>query len=159
MEISVKLQEPFSYAVWPVICLGVIVIGGLIWFSILMLRKSMRNKPAVKAPRIKQRTPEQIAHIKGKYLHELGRIESDFSANKLNHRAAYQKMSVCIRKFVYEVTGIKVQHYTLSDIRRLNMPMLETLIIDYYTPEFSRMSAGDVRSSINKTKRVIEGWR
>ena len=68
-------------------------------------------------------------------------------------------MSMCIRKFVHAVTGIKVQNYTLGDIGGLNMPGLYNLVSEYYSPEFARKSEGDVINSLAKTRSMIEQWR
>ena len=61
--------------------------------------------------------------------------------------------------FVFEVTGIKVQHYTLTEIRRVNIPQLTNLVREYYEPEFARETRADVRASIFRTRSLIESWR
>ncbi|MGN0396368.1 MAG: hypothetical protein ACI4EF_13475 [Coprococcus sp.] len=158
MKTSVELQEPFSYAIWPMVIVGIIVVAMLGYYIIIKLYERSKRKQQKEVIVIKQKSPDEIAVIKQKYIEELDKIESDLNADKISIRAAYQKMSICIRRFVHEVTGIKVHHYTLQDIRTLNMPMLEELIVEYYAPEFSRKSIGNVSASIEKTKRVIERW-
>ena len=73
-------------------------------------------------------------------------------------RAGYQELSIIIRTFVNEVTGIEVQNYALKEIKKLEMPLLYELIKEYYAPEFSENSLGDIENSINKTRKVIEKW-
>lgn len=158
METSVKLQEPFSYAVWPIIVVGMIAAAVLAYLIIEKLIAGSKKKRNTELPVVRQKSVVEVSAIKRKYIAELYKIENDLKNSKISIRTAYQKMSVCIRKFVYEVTGIKVQHYTLFDIKALNMPMLEDLIAEYYAPEFSEKSVGDVSASIEKTKRVIEKW-
>ena len=68
-------------------------------------------------------------------------------------------MSRCIRGFVHAATGIRVQNYTLYNIERLNMPELYYLVAEYYAPEFARKSDGDVRTSLEKTRSLIERWQ
>ncbi len=158
MKTTVELQEPFSYAIWPIIVIGIILAGYLIY---LLIRKRMRlgkHKKAIEKVVVKQRTWADIAQIKANYIRELEKIKSDLCSNQLTTRDAYQQMSMCIRRFVYDVTGIKVQNYTLEDIRRLNMTVLEELIMEYYTPEFAKESMGNSMESIEKTKRAIEKW-
>lgn len=157
MKTSVNLQEPFSYAIWPVIVVGVIFAG----FVIYMLVKKCKRKGSKKAIEenvVKQRTKRDIAKIKRGYIEQLEKIKNRLSNKELTTREAYQKMSICIRKFVFEVTGIKVQNYTLEDIRKLNMPVLEELIREYYIPEFAIESIGNSMEVIEKTKRAIEKW-
>ena len=62
-------------------------------------------------------------------------------------------ISVLIRLFVYELTGLEVQSCTLKDIKKLNIPVLYELIKEYYDPEFSKISKGNI-----KTKEVISRW-
>lgn len=160
MNTSVELQEPFSYAVWPLILVGTLVVGYLIFLivaKILKNRKYKAPKPAV----VKPKETVDIFAIKKKYMGELNKIEADLQVGKITVRVAYQRMSQCIRRFVYEVTGLKVQHYTLAEIQELRMPILEELISEYYTPEFAGKSVVAVENtyqSIEKTKRVIERW-
>ena len=156
METSVKLMEPFSYSSLPIVILGIIVAGMFVYFVVDFILKKYRH--GKKLPVVKQLSKDAIIGIKGKYLKELEKIERDFINKKITLRSAYQKMSKCIRKFVFEVTGIKVHNYTLEDIKALHMPILEELIKEYYVPEFSKQSSGDVTASIEKTKRAIEIW-
>lgn len=156
MKTTVKLQEPFSYAIWPIIVIGVILAGYLIY---LFIRKQMRSgKHKNEKIVVKQHTSADITLIKANYIRELEKIKSDLCNDQLTTRDAYQQMSMCIRRFVYDVTGIKVQNYTLEDIRQLNITVLEELVMEYYIPEFAIESIGNSMESIEKTKRAIEKW-
>ena len=85
-------------------------------------------------------------------------LENKIDKNEITIRKAYQNLSSIIRYFVYAVTGIKVQNYTLEDIKGLNMSMLYELIKEYYRPEFAEKSLGDIKLSIEKTRKVIKKW-
>lgn len=39
MESSVSLQEPFSYAIWPIVAAGAVVLAALIYWIIVFIRK------------------------------------------------------------------------------------------------------------------------
>lgn len=158
MKTSVKLQEPFSYAIWPVIVVGVIFAGYVIYLFVRKRMESVKHKKATEGQVVRQQTKKDIAKIKLRYIEKLEKIKSGLYNKELTAREAYQRMSMCIRKFVYEVTGIKVQNYTLEDIRQLNMPVLEELIMEYYIPEFAIESIDNSVESIEKTKRAIEKW-
>jgi len=56
------------------------------------------------------------------------------------------------------VTGMDVSTYTLEEIHALGIPQLAYLVEEYYAPEFAPEHDGDVRASIEKTKRVIAQW-
>ena len=157
MKTSITLQEPFSYSMIPMIVVGILVALYGIYLIISILQKQPKKKIATAVPK-KIISPADIRTIKSKYLAELENIKQALWTQQISTRDAYQKMSLCIRHFVYEVTGIQVQNYTLEDIKGLHMPGLEALIAEYYAPEFAMTSMSDSSASIERTKRVIELW-
>lgn len=156
MKTSVRLQEPFSYSLLPIIILGIIIVGLLIWFVIYFIRKGIN--PKEHRLLVPQRTPIQMENIRQKYLNELNKIQADFVNQRISLRTFYQKMSKTIRSFVHAVTGIRVNYFTLQEIKSLNMPSLEELIAECYVPEFSKQSSGDIMVSLEKAKRIIQQW-
>ena len=157
MKTSITLQEPFSYSMIPMIVVGILVALYGIYLIISILQKQPKKKTATPVPK-KTISPADIRTIKSNYLAELENIKQALWTQQISTRDAYQKMSLCIRHFVYEVTGIQVQNYTLEDIKGLHMPGLEELIAEYYAPEFAMTSMSDSSASIERTKRVIELW-
>ena len=61
--------------------------------------------------------------------------------------------------FVFEITDITTQNYSLSEIKKLNIPILYDLIEEYYEPEFASKPKGDFEKSIIKARRVINEWK
>ena len=157
METSVKLQEPFSYSMWPIVVVGALVILYGIYLFVTVIMRKKETKPSEQVV-VKKVATIDVNKIKMKYLTQLELIRQELCKEKITTRDAYQKMSRCIRGFVYEVTGIQVQNYTLEDIKKLNMPGLEALIAEYYAPEFALRSISDSSASLEKTKRAIELW-
>lgn len=157
MKTSVTLQEPFSYSILPIVIVGALVICYGIYLIVSALQKQKKKKPITQIQR-KTISATDMKSIKNKYLAQLEAIKQELWKEQITTRQAYQKMSLCIRQFVYEATGIQVQNYTLQDIRQLQMPGLEALIAEYYAPEFAVISFGDSNASLEKTKRAIELW-
>ena len=151
MQVSVSLQDPFSYSIFLIIILIVLVLIGIVYFWTRKKEKVIEIKPI-------EDKEIDINHIKQKYIKKLNMIEGKINNNKISIRKAYQSFSVIIRYFVYELTGIKVQNYTLEEIEKLNMPILYELIKEYYEPEFSEKSLGNIKVSLEKTRKVIEKW-
>ena len=83
----------------------------------------------------------------------------DFNNKVITERVAFQRLSSLIRNFIHETTNIKVQNYTLKEIKLVNMPVLYELVSEYYDPEFAVASDGNFIKSYNKTRMVIERWR
>lgn len=157
MDTSVNLQAPFHYALWPIIAVGslvVILIAAIVAITLIKRRKPKIAKKSSDTPKL-----IDLAAAKKKALKELDKLLSNFMNDKISTRDAYQSTSFILRDFVHKVTGIKVINLTLAEIRKVNLPSLEKLVMEYYPPEFQSMSRGDVGASINRTKKVIEEWK
>lgn len=156
MQTTVNLQEPFSYSLIPIVIISILIITLLVIGIIYAIRKvRIQNKEEII---VKKDNIKEISKIKEKYINKLISIEKSLTDSKISTRRAYQETSSVIRFFVYEMTGIKVQNYTLQDIKELNMKSLYELVEEYYVPEFAEKSVGDIKSSIEKTRKVIEKW-
>ena len=107
---------------------------------------------------IPEKNIKNIPVIKNKYLNQLDLIENKYTNNKIELRKAYQMISEAIRLFVFEITDITTQNYSLTEIKKLNIPNIYELIAEYYEPEFASKSVGDFNSAINKARRVIKQW-
>ena len=152
MQTSVNLQEPYSFSIVPIIVL--VIIAAVLLFVLLFLKKNKEEQPEVKA--IPQRNIKNIPAIKNKHLRELEAIEYQYKNNKLELRKAYQMISENVRLFVFEVTDITTQNYSLMEIKKLNIPNLYETIAEYYEPEFSKKPSGDFINSVNKAKDIIQ---
>ena len=158
MQTSINLQEPFAYSIIPVIitiCLTLIETYYII-YSRKKERKDRVDEVKVKA--IPEKNIKNIPVIKEKYLNQLNTIEYRYTNNMIELRKAYQMISETVRLFVFEITDITTQNYSLAEIKKLNIPILYELIEEYYEPEFASKSVGDFTTSINKARRVINEW-
>ena len=61
-----------------------------------------------------------------------------------------------VRLFVFEVTDITTQNYSLMEIKKLNIPNLYETIAEYYEPEFSKKPSGDFMNSVQKAKEIVQ---
>ena len=140
----------FSYSFIPVfIIISLIVI-------IVIILKFIKKKELQQQIVIPNH--RDMIEIKKRYLSKIQELENNLTAKKISSRKAYQDLSSIIRTFIFEATNIKVQNYTLKEIKMINMPVLFDLVSEYYDPEFSIISKGNIISSINKTRMVIERW-
>ena len=157
MQITVNLQDMFSYSFTPILLFGALAF--LFGFIASRMKKAPKKPPKKETIRITQpEKPKNISSIKAAYIKQLSDIEKKYSANELTNRKAYQKLSIVVRQFVCEVTNIKVTNYTLQELKELNMPKLYALIEEFYTPEFAIKDDGNFLESIQKARKVIEEW-
>lgn len=160
MPTSVELQKMFRYSfepiAWTILALVIttlILIAMIIWK--IMKNKSEGRKNTIKS--ILWIKPD-MERLKQEYLARLLKIEMEFDADTSRIRPAYENMSKLIRDFAYKATGIEVMKYSLSEIKKTELVDLADLIEEYYEPEFDKISAGDVKASIENTRRVISKW-
>lgn len=155
MRVETELSDMFSYSFLPIIIFIILLLIAIIIFKIY--------KPHIKSEKTNLK-PNILSHsdtlsIKNKYLSQLDNLVNEVKNDSINTRKAYQKLSKLVRNYIFETTGIKVQNYTLSEIEVLNMPSLYELVKEYYNPEFSTHSSGNILESISRTRVVIEKWK
>ena len=155
MQIDTELQAPFSYSIIPIIIVLILLFSPFIWH---FLKKYIKPKSNDNTFNYNFYSRKDIASIKYNYLNRLNILEQNLNNKTITSRRAYQELSSLIRDFVFELTGLEVQTCTLKEIKKLNIPVLFELIKEYYDPEFSKISKGNITSSINKTKEVIGKW-
>ena len=158
MEVSVELQSKYSYIFWPLVLFFAMVV---VLVLVFVIRKKIKNRPA-KIIDIEQAwralSDQEKYALKMKYFSLLDVLYVRVAGNQISIRACYQCLSRYVREFVSDITGIRVNRCTLSDIKQMNMPMLAALIEEYYEVEFAKVSAGNAEDAIARTKRVIELW-
>lgn len=156
MQVETELRDMFSYSLPIIIILGIILIVLIIF--LLFSKKKKVKKEIIKQEVIIPKYKDLMA-IKRMYLNKIDKLYYDITNNKINNREAYQTLSKLIRNYIYESTNIKVQNYTLEEIKKVNIPILYELVSEYYDPEFSVISGGNIINSTQKTRSVIERWR
>ena len=157
MSITVELQDMFSYSLWPIVlAAALVVIIGIIGLIILGKKKKLITSEAITP--IPATPPIHGNQVKEKYYALINDLDMKCGNGKVSNRQAYQELSEITRHFVYEVTGIKVHHNTLDEIRKLNMPNLYAVIEECYAPEFSVDKNGNIYDTMNKARMVIKEW-
>ena len=157
MQTTIKLQEPFMYSknlLIIIICIVLSITCYLIYFY--KKKKVVKKEEIIKA--IPNKNIKNIPVIKSKYIEQIEAIEYKYKNEMIELRKAYQLISESIRMFIFEVTDITTQNYSLIEIKKLNIPKLYELIEEYYEPEFSSKPSGDFEVAINKARRIVREW-
>lgn len=152
MQVTVDLSNMFSYSLIPIIVLIILIIA-IITLLIINKKKKQKHKIQVIIPPAKD-----MDRIKNKYLEKIDELITKFTNKEISKRITYQRLSILVRTFIFEVTNVEVQYFTLSEIKELDMPELYELVREYYDPEFSKITKANLIESIEKTKKVIQKW-
>lgn len=164
MNFSVEFQEPMSYALWPVILVGALLLAAAgytvarIIIAYIKKRKEERKKLEAEKANEKPVYKPTLDEIKQKYLTELEILENSYKNGEIGDKDTYEKLSLSFRNFVYEATGTPAHKYTLYDIKGLNNPIIYNLVNNYYEPEYSKSNMGNILESLDYTKKVIAQW-
>lgn len=153
MKFDIELSAPFHYSVvYPILfTLGLaLCLAVLVWFF-------WQKKPKEDIAETKKPVILDASMIKKKYLMRLDELSRRVDKN--NPRSNYQELSLLMRSFVSDITGIKVTKFTLYEIDRQKFPILYDMIEEFYPPEFSREGFGDPMLAIEKVRRGIETWK
>ncbi len=153
MQTSIELRDLFSYSNIPILILLGILLLWILGYGIYLFQH--RQKKIVVVP-IQTKDYDQI---RLKYFNKLNQLQIQVQNGQIPTRKAYQTLSSIIRNFLYEVTNVQVQNYSLQEIERLGIPSLTQLVREYYHPEFAQISEGNVLKSIERTREVMQKWR
>ena len=148
MQSTVRFRPPFSYSIFLLILLILIIAGILLK---LFLPKREKKKKIV--------LNKDLYSVKQDYIKLIDLLEMDYKNNRTTTKEAYARLSKIIRSFIEEVTGLNVKSISLSEVKRYNLPYLEDLMREYYVPEFACNDEGNIEKSLSKTREVIKIWR
>ena len=164
MVTTVELQDPFEYSWWVYVIAAAILLVALallIYVFSGIVRMLRVKRPVPPVARHIRLTPERMAKLKQQYISQVHDIMVAFTAGRIDKRDGYQKLSAVIRSFVHEVTGINVENYTVKEVKAMGIRMLDTLMEEYYVPEFAEDERGkdkDLVKSCQTAMGVIRSW-
>lgn len=156
MHTTIHLQHNFSYGFLPVIISFIAVIIPIIIF--ISSKKKNNNVKKEEKTNIPQNSIPAVPDIKDRYIKKALEIEKDFNTGNTDVREGYQRLSMLIREFSSEYSGVDITKKTLAEIRAMSKYQVERLLEDYYENEFSKDPKGNLQKSIEKTIEVIKIW-
>ena len=118
MVTTVSLQPPFEYYWW-VDLIAVLLATACIAVLVYVIRKLLKIEGLIKGknPAIHVPPPKKLYEIKNDYTDQMERLAATYANRQIDKRAAYQRLSLQIRGFVHEATGLNVENYTKSEIK------------------------------------------
>lgn len=131
----------------------ILCLGWFAWLWISTRASAEADVPDFVAPR----NPESV---KGKYWALIAAIEHRYDAGTLSARAAHLELSMAVRTFVHEMTGLKAQRMTLAQLRGHQLPLVADAVELFYPGEFAEHSQHlSVAGSIQTARNVVGSWR
>ncbi len=150
-----ELRDPVPYPLWWLV-LGCAMILAAIMLVVLVLR--LTRRPAHDRRHRPRGAPIRADHfglIRAEHSRQLAVLGQRHSLGELDDRAVYQGISVIVRSFAAERTGVDVRTLTLSELEGPQLTRLRTLIGETYRPSFADPGDDQPRDP-NKALRVAQ---
>lgn len=148
------LYGPMAY--WPWWAIGVLAIAGIallyggLW--IFGRPRGILEPPPPPARKV------DVRSVKQKYLDLVDEVAAEHAEGELSPRELAQRLSLVLRFFAHEASGIEAEVMTLEDMRAAQVPLVPGAVERYYPSSFMRQARNDPDAAIASARRVVSTW-
>ncbi|HKU03252.1 MAG TPA: hypothetical protein VJQ80_10625 [Arthrobacter sp.] len=96
--------------------------------------------------------------LKAAYLQRIHDVEQEAAAGNLDARAAHQQVSLLLRGFVRDVTGVDATRMTHQDLARHPLPAAAHVIEALYPAEFGPGPLPSVAALAARAAEAVRTW-
>lgn len=148
------LYGPFQYQPWWVLgVLLVVALGGAYYVVWLCTRPRGILVPPPPPPR-----KVDVRSLKQKYLGMIDEVAEEHAAGELDARRLSQRLSLVLRFFAHESTGVVAEVMTLEDLADADLPAVHGAVAEYYPSSFRRTAKHDPDGAIDIARKVVSTW-
>ncbi len=145
---------PFGYGPWWLLgTVALLLVLGAYAFSWLWTRPRGILEPPPPPP-----VPVDVRSVKQKYLGMIDEVALEHADGKLDARALAQRLSLVLRFFAHESTGVVAEVMTLRDLEGADLPSVHGAIEQYYPSSFRRAAKHDPDAAIEAARQVVATW-
>lgn len=147
---------PVAYSVWWPLAGAAILLLCLGWCGWVWI--STRTQAGTAVPGfVAPRNPDSVRQ---RYWALIAAVEQRHDAGALSGRAAHLELSLAVRTFVHEMTGLKTQRMTLAQLRERQLPLVADAVELFYPGEFSARGGHlTVAGAAEAARNVVGSWR
>lgn len=142
---------------WPIWGL----IGGFLLLAVVAyyLWAYLSTLPRRRLPELAPPSPlPDLGEIRGRYLGRVDDIERRHQQGALSSRRAHAELSVVVRDYVAEATGVRADRMTLTDLRRTQLRGTAHTVGQFYPIVFGAREYRGVAQGANAARSVITTW-
>jgi hypothetical protein len=131
-----------------------LVVAG--WY--LLVARMTREQP------VREPVPlpgDRVARLRTEYARQIDLVVSREEEGSISARSAHQQLSVLVRHFVQELSGIKAPTMTLTDLAAngSRLSPVAKVVSQLYPGEFAPASTASVAGAADVAKEVVRRWR
>ncbi|MBC7723637.1 MAG: hypothetical protein H7146_02670 [Burkholderiaceae bacterium] len=142
---------------WTALAVLLVVAVAAFYVAIWCFTRA-RDTPPQTATDLGWLTGERQEALRTKYTTQIEAIESAHRDGSLTARAAHQQLSLLLRFFAFESTGVRAPSMTLSDLRERRQLPLASAVEKLYPGAFDAVEHGSVPEAADTARRVVSSW-
>lgn len=155
MESDSGFYAPLEYSPWFLWAgLGLLALVAA-WLAFVFL--GARQRPAATLD-TDSGPPSDPQRLRQDYLRRIDAVAADAETGRLSPRASHQELSLLIRSFVRDISGIDAPRMTLAELHAQGIPRAAEAIGRLYPAEFSRDPRESVAVTAETAREVVRTW-
>lgn len=148
---------PVQYDRWILYLVAGILLLALVaaWYVFLVrFSRTRYPRPVVDGP-----TPRvELLELQRKYSAMIDEVQAESAVGRLDERSVHSRLSLLLRFFASEASGVEAQVMTLDDLRHAPLPSITRAVEGYYPPAFRQEHPGDPGAAIAEAREVVRSW-
>jgi hypothetical protein len=149
------LIGPLQYSqgwMWAGLALIALTLG---WYGFVFL--STRPQRAT-APPARFTPPSDLNDLKLAYLQRIDAVADDTRAGLLTGRQSHQELSLLVRRFARDVTGVDAPRMTLAELQGHPLPSIAEAVRRLYPGEFGMEPLPPLAQSAETARQAVRQW-
>jgi len=145
--------DPYA-AKWLWIGVGILALIA-VWYAAVWW--FTRRRTIVIPPRI---TPDRLTRLRADYTRQIDLVVERAARGEITQRRAHQQLSVLVRHFVHEVSGIHAPTMTLTELhaRGARLTPVSEVVGTLYPGEFGPRETATLVGAADVAKQVVARW-
>lgn len=145
---------PFGYGPWWLLgAVALLLVLGAYALAWLWTRPRGILEPPPPPP-----VPIDVRSVKEKYLGMIDEVAREHADGELDARGLAQRLSLVLRFFAHESTGVVAEVMTLRDLQHADLPSVHGAVEQYYPSSFRRAAKHDPDAAVAAARQVVATW-
>jgi hypothetical protein len=141
---------------WLVIGLGLLAAILLWYVAVWWLTRERRRAAGTRL------SGDRLEVLRSDCLRQIGLLVADVRAGRVAERQGHQQLSLLVRHFVMDASGVAATAMTLTDLRdgaeRQRLAPVGDVVEVLYPGEFGAHGAGELEAAAEAARRMVSQW-